>query len=73
MNRTVSLVRVALGGLWCRLAGERSASLCSEEARIRFDREYEAILGSMVACSPGNSSSAEHLERSSARAFWAAS
>jgi len=65
MNRTVSLVKVALGGLWCRLAGERSAPLCSEEARIRFDRDYDALLAQMIA------SSTEHLERSRAREFWA--
>jgi hypothetical protein len=49
MDRTVSLVKVALGGLWCRLSGERSAPLSSDEARIRFDREYDAILAEMVA------------------------
>ena len=49
MDRTVSLVKVALGGLWCRLTGERSAALSQEEARVRFDREYDAILAEMVA------------------------
>ena len=66
MDRTVSLVKVALGGLWCRLSGERSSPLSLEEARISFDREYDAILAGMVA------SSTEHLERSRARKFWEA-
>jgi hypothetical protein len=64
MNRTVSLVKLALGGLWSRLAGERRTPLCSEEQRIRFDRDYDAILGGMIK------SSTEHLERSRAREFW---
>lgn len=47
MSRTLALVKVALGGLWCELSGQE-APLTSGEARLRFDREYEALLAEMV-------------------------
>ncbi len=48
MNQRVSLVKLALGGLWCRLNGARTAPV-SEEARQRFDSEYDAILAEIAA------------------------
>lgn len=48
MNQKVSLVKLALGGFWCRLNGA-GAPLVSEEARQRFDSEYDAILAEIAA------------------------
>jgi hypothetical protein len=51
MKQTVSLVKVALGGLWCRLSGSGQEVAFSDEARERFDREYDAILAEMARSS----------------------
>ena len=51
MKQTVSLVKVALGGLWCRLSGAGREAAFSDAARERFDREYDAILAEMARSS----------------------
>ena len=55
MKHTVSLVKVALGGLWCRLKGADQAASFSEEARRRFDAEYDAIIAEMARANAGPS------------------
>jgi hypothetical protein len=49
MKRTVALVKIGLGGLLCRLAGQDRPAAFSEAARLRFDSEYDAILAEMAA------------------------
>ena len=57
MGGAVALVKVALGGLWCRLTKEEQPGTCSEEQRIRFDREYDAIIAEMAASAAAVSAS----------------
>ena len=48
MSRGLALVKVALGGLWCQLSGQGTPFQSSDEARVRFEQEYDAILAEMV-------------------------